>query len=111
MTLRKKQSKFARMLADLIIWAYDNGYELTLAEAYRPPDVAKLYSKQGRGISNSLHCMRLAIDLNVFDNDGHLLHYAEEFMPLGEYWESIGGTWGGRFDDGGHFSLTHNGIK
>ncbi|HAO1973206.1 TPA: M15 family peptidase, partial [Escherichia coli] len=31
----------------------------------------------------------------------------------GEYWESIGGTWGGRFSraDGNHFSLEHNGVK
>lgn len=30
---------------------------------------------------------------------------------LGEYWESIGGTWGGRFNDGNHYSLEHNGVK
>jgi len=30
---------------------------------------------------------------------------------LGEYWEGMGGSWGGRFSDGNHFSLTHNGVK
>lgn len=35
MTLGQKQRKFTRMVADLICFAYDNGYELTFAEAYR----------------------------------------------------------------------------
>ncbi|HBJ0947911.1 TPA: M15 family metallopeptidase, partial [Escherichia coli] len=32
----------------------------------------------------------------------------------GEYWESLGGSWGGRFKsrpDGNHFSLEHNGVR
>ena len=34
-----------------------------------------------------------------------------ETNELGEYWESIGGSWGGRFNDGNHYSLEHNGVK
>jgi len=30
---------------------------------------------------------------------------------LGLYWESIGGSWGGRFGDGNHFSLEHEGRR
>lgn len=105
-----KQSKFAAMIADLIKKSYDLGYQMTFAEAYRPPDVAQLYAKQGRGISNSLHSQRLAVDFNVF-KDGKLLSNGKDFQDLGECWESIGGTWGGRFNDGGHFSLEHNGVK
>ena len=105
-----KQSKFTMMISDLIKKSYELGYQMTFAEAYRPPDVAQLYAKQGRGIANSLHSQRLAVDFNVF-KDGKLLSNGKNFEDLGKYWESIGGTWGGRFNDGGHFSLEHNGIK
>lgn len=109
-TLREKQSRFTRMVADLIIFAYNNGYELTLNEAYRPPETAINYVKQGKGIKYSLHGLKLAIDLNLFKN-GKYLTSTEDHKPLGEYWESIGGTWGGRFNDGNHYSLEHNGVK
>lgn len=103
MTLREKQAKFARMVADLIIFAYENGYELTFGDAYR--DERCKY-----GHANSLHRIRLAIDLNLFQ-DGKYLMSTKAHEPLGEYWESIGGTWGGRFEDGNHYSLEHNGMK
>ena len=102
MTLRQKQSKFTLMVGKLIIWAYKNGYELSFGDAY--------VSTRTGHIRASLHYDRLAIDLNVF-KDGEYLQVGEEFTILGEYWESIGGTWGGRFEDGNHFSLAHGGRK
>lgn len=100
MTLREKQSKFALMVSKLIQWAYDQGYELTFGDAY---------ARTGH-IPNSLHYSRLAIDLNLF-KDGKWLNKTEDHMPLGEYWESMGGSWGGRFRDGNHYSLEHDGRK
>ena len=112
MSLRKKQAQFAYMVADLIYWCYEQGYEVTFSEAYRDPALAKYYATQGKGIVNSLHCIRLAIDLNFF-KDGNYLDETEQLTPIGEYWESQGGSWGGRFKskDGNHFSLEHNGVK
>ncbi|HEK0401007.1 TPA: M15 family peptidase, partial [Proteus mirabilis] len=72
MTLGEKQRKFTRMIADLIIFAYDNGYELTFSEAYRTPEQAKLNAKSGIGIKNSLHTQRLAVDFNLFKNGVYL---------------------------------------
>ena len=106
----EKQAKFVRMISDIIKKSYDLGYQMTFAEAYRPPEVAALYAKEGRGIKNSLHCQRLAVDFNVF-KDGKLLTDGKDFEDLGKYWESLGGTWGGRFNDGNHFSLEHMGVK
>lgn len=94
MSLRKKQSQFVGMVARLIIHAERHGYELTFGDAW-----AKTGHKE-----NSFHYKRLAIDLNLF-KDGKYLTKTEDHKPLGEYWESIGGTWGGRFDDGNHYSL------
>ena len=110
MTLGQKQRKFTRMVADLIVWAYDQGYELTFGEAWRTPEQAALNAKSGKGISNSLHGDRLALDLNLFKN-GVFLTTTEDHRPLGEFWESIGGAWGGRFNDGNHYSLEHEGRK
>ncbi len=119
MTLGEKQRIFTKLVGKLIQYAYDAGYELTFAEAYRPPEVAALYAKQGRGIKNSLHPKRLAIDLNLF-KDGKYLTNSEDYILLGEYWESLSEgeikcVWGGRFvgprPDGNHFSIEHEGVK
>ncbi|MCB4843278.1 M15 family metallopeptidase [Providencia rettgeri] len=110
MTLGEKQRKFTRMIADLIIFAYNNGYELTFSEAYRTPEQAALNAKSGSGIKNSLHTQRLAVDFNLFKG-GKYLTASSDHKLLGEYWESIGGAWGGRFNDGNHYSLEHNGVK
>ncbi|NBN68387.1 M15 family peptidase, partial [Proteus sp. G2609] len=72
MTLGEKQRKFTRMIADLIIFAYDNGYELTFSEAYRTPEQAQLNAKSGSGIKNSLHTQRLAVDFNLFKDGKYL---------------------------------------
>lgn len=105
MTLRQKQSKFARMVADLIIKAEEMGYEVTLGDAFRDPRLhGAMGEKKGYGSANSFHKQRLAIDLNLF-KDGQYLEGTEAHKPLGEWWESQGGTWGGRFKDGNHYSL------
>ncbi len=108
--LSEKQFKFTLMIAKLINYAYASGYTLTFGEAYRTPEQAALNTKSGKGIKNSLHTQRLAVDLNLF-KDSKWLKNTEDHQPLGEFWEHIGGTWGGRFGDGNHYSLSHGGIK
>jgi hypothetical protein len=104
MTLRQQQSLFARKVADLIIKAYEMGYEITLGDAYRDPRLhGALGEKKGYGAAKSFHKQRLAIDLNLFQ-DGYYLEGTEAHRKLGEWWESQGGTWGGRFEDGNHYS-------
>lgn len=96
MTLRQKQSIFAKKVALLILFAYEQGYEITLGDAYRDP-------RCDYGSEVSFHKKRLAIDLNLF-RDGRYLSSTESHRPTGEFWESLGGTWGGRFEDGNHYS-------
>jgi len=103
MKLREKQSKFAHMVALLLLNAEQMGYEVTLGDAYRDP-------RCPYGHARSLHKRRLAIDLNLFMHGKYLTSTAA-YEPLGEYWEGIGGAWGGRFGDGNHFSLPHGGMK
>jgi hypothetical protein len=98
------------MIAELIQKATEMGYEVTFGEAYRSPEEAARLAAAGKGITQSLHCERLAIDLNLF-KDGVFLSTSEAHMPLGIMWEQMGGSWGGRFKDGNHYSLSHNGRK
>ena len=102
-TLGQKQRWFTGMIGELIAFAYASGYELTFGDAYRSPDI-------DYGHQNSLHKVRLAVDFNLF-KDGVYLTKTSDHEPLGIFWESIGGTWGGRFKDGNHFSLEHDGMK
>ena len=102
---------FTWMVSQLIVWAYSNGYELTFGDAYRDPRLhGELGIRKGYGRSKSLHKKRLAIDLNLFRN-GIYMTETEDHRPLGEYWESLGGSWGGRFNDGNHYSLEHKGMR
>jgi hypothetical protein len=82
------------MVSLLIQYATQKGYELTFGDAY---------AKTGHKV-NSFHYSRLAIDLNLF-RDGKYLTDTQDHEPLGLFWESIGGTWGGRFNDGNHYSF------
>lgn len=111
MTLGEKQRKFTRMIGKLIEYAYANGYELTFGDAYRDPRVhGDVGVKKSYSSANSLHKSRLAVDFNLFKN-GVFLQSSADHEPLGKFWESIGGAWGGRFNDGNHYSLEHNGRK
>lgn len=112
MKLSEKQQLFTQMIAQLIIWAADHGMRLTFGEAYRTPEQAALNARKGSGIRNSLHTQRLAVDFNLFINGVYQTDSAA-YLPLGEFWESIGGNWGGRFSkpDGNHFSLEHEGVR
>ena len=95
MGLRDKQSEFARRVPLLIRRAFEMGYEVTLGDAYRDP-------RCPYGSKSSRHKSRLAIDLNLF-KDGVYLRKTSDHKELGEYWEALGGIWGGRFNDGNHY--------
>lgn len=110
MTLLQKQQIFSTLVAKLILKANEMGYSVTLAEAFRPEFTAKKYQEMGIGIENSLHSIRLAIDLNLFKPANVWLRYSEDYRPLGEWWESQSTPeyelcWGGHWKDGNHFSL------
>jgi hypothetical protein len=120
MTLGEKQRLFTRLVGILIEYAYQQGYELTFGEAERKPAQASANESAGKGISNSLHIVRLAIDLNLF-KDGQWLTLSEYHNPLGVFWKNLHPLcrWGGDFKDslgrpkpdGNHYSLEHNGVK
>lgn len=113
MTLGEKQELFTELLARLIAWAYARGYRIRMGETWRSPEQAAANAAAGTGIKNSLHCLKLAADLNLF-RDGVFLADSEAHRPLGEFWKSLhpDARWGGDFArrDGNHYSITHNGV-
>ena len=113
MTLSQKQRLFTKLVAQLIQYAYAQGYELTLGDAYRDPRVhGDVGVKKSYSSANSVHKQRLAIDLNLF-KDGQYLTTTEAHKPLGQFWKSLHPLcrWGGDFStpDGNHYSMTHEG--
>jgi hypothetical protein len=110
-TLGQLQRKFTRLIPRLIDKAHELGFEVTLGDGYRDPRVfGKMGERLGYGESNSCHKLRLAIDLNLFRN-GEFCTKTEDHKPLGEWWEAQGGAWGGRFQDGNHYSLQYGSWK
>lgn len=125
MSLRAKQSIFALNISKLIVWANENGYEITTGEAYRTNDQQLLYfmgykllvvggslklakTKPKSKTMNSYHLKKLAEDINLFI-DGEYKTDKESFKPLAEYWKSLhpdnvsGYDWGWDFN---HFQMS-----
>lgn len=94
MSLRNKQSEFVHAVGKLICYAYSLDYELTFGDTYpgKFPHRTRSFHEKG-----------LAIDLNLF-KDGKYLTDTEDHNELGKYWEMLGGSWGGRWQDGNHYS-------
>lgn len=107
MNLHDQQALFAKDVAKLIVFIFEQGFSCSLGEAYRTPEQAAIYAKEGKGIVDSLHCKKLAIDLNLFDNKGMYLATEEPYEVIGKYWESLSpvNRWGGNFPrkDADHF--------
>lgn len=103
MTLGQKQEQFSEMVSRLLVKAQELGYKVRIGHVLRCRDCKV-------GQVNSLHKEKLAIDINLFKN-GVWLKNSEDHKELGEWWESIGGSWGGRFNDGNHYSLSYRGLR
>jgi hypothetical protein len=124
MTLRQKQSTFAKNVPLLVSYIYALGYETTYGDTWAfnlwpiidfleklptnkiVTSIIKLL-KQRAHSRNSYHYKRLAIDLNLF-KDGKYLRNTKDHLPFGLFWESLGGSWGGRYNDGNHYSWGEN---
>ena len=111
MGLRQRQSEFALAAALLIQKADELGYEVTLGDAYRDPRVHGDFGVAGGyGRSSSVHKLRMAIDLNLFDRNGEYITDDRGHKHLGKWWEKtfkeFDAAWGGRFNgDFNHYSF------
>lgn len=111
--LLQRQWLFARMVGRLLSYAAEQGIRVAGREWWRTSQQALWYFLRGLGIRNSVHCVGLGLDLCVYSAEGEYLTDLESYRLLGEFWESMGGCWGGRFTrcDPGHFSLEWEGRR
>lgn len=115
MSLVDKQADFTVCIANLILFAQAQGYQLTFGDAYRDPRVPYGHPK-------SCHRARLAVDFNLYVDD---LYITDSGHPawklLGDHWESLDhrARWGGQGSlhpdglkhDGNHLSFSHEGVE
>lgn len=103
------QQIFTHSVAQLIEYIYSKGYKCTLGEVYRTRAQAALYAASGKGIVNSNHCSRLAVDISLFSPTDEYLRDVKDYKQFGEYWEKLNpfNEWGGRWrlGDACHFEM------
>ena len=113
MSLNTEQVAFTRDVGKLLYYAALKHIDIILAEAYRTPYQAAEYARTGKGIKNSAHCKKLAVDLFRY-KDGTVSWDHADYVELGEYWKSIDpkNKWGGDFRsrDAVHFSRAYKGV-
>lgn len=113
MTLGEQQELFMTLVPRLIDKAHALGFKVRGGDLFRDPRVHGVLGVQGGyGHPRSAHKQKLAIDLNLF-RDGKFVDTTEGHRELGTYWETLNPLcrWGGRFNDGNHYSLEHEGVK
>jgi hypothetical protein len=116
MTKDEARSKFLKMVARLVIDATSLNIEFIVTDFDRTAEEqAEKYAigrtRPGKKNTNcdgykkkSFHQDFCAIDIAIMKNE-KIMWDDPGYEILGRRWEMDGGTWGGTWDDGGHFEL------
>ncbi len=113
MTLGEKQQQFTHAIAKLICYAYDNfDVRLTLGDAYRDSRLhGKFGEGKGYGSRNSVHKLRLAVDLNLFVDGEYIVDSGHPvWRKMHDTWNTLGGA-PAIEGDMNHFSYEHQGHR
>ncbi len=117
MTNTQKRIKFLRLLARFISQAGAEGIEFIVWTFYRSPTDQNYLYQQGRTRSGQIitncdgyltlskHQSWLAVDLLIIEDGAQVWERTPEYERLGEIWVSLGGRWGGDWNDCYHFEL------
>lgn len=100
MTLGDRQEVFSRLLAKLITKIYDMGFHVRMGDVYAKPRNPPEHK------ANSLHYIKCAADLNLFQN-GKFLTEEKDHAPFADYWESLHPNCrnGRRYGDSNHYEI------
>ena len=100
MKLWEQRVRFSRAVTtELFPAMYKAGFLPALDYTKRCPEC-----KVGKLGSKSFHALGLAVDINLYDKEGNYLSSGAEHMEFGEFWKSVGGSWGGDWNDANHYS-------
>lgn len=91
MKLSEAQRLFAKLVAELIVWIYEQGWEVTFG------DFARI---DGKGhMANSVHYLRLAADINLWVGGVWQAGDCPEWQEIGKKWKGMNVLcrWGGDF--------------
>ncbi len=101
------RAQFLYNLGLLLVWCESKDISLICFTFYRSPEQQKIEYDAGRSrVLHGKHQDWLAIDLALWDDldkDGRVdkdeIRWKNDprYLQMGEYWESLGGTWGGRW--------------
>ena len=111
MRLGKKQELFSELISLHVLWLIRRGYKVRTGDTFRDPRAHGKVGERGPyGKPFSMHKSKCAADLNLF-KDGKYLTRTEDHAASGAKWESRHKLcfWGGRVEDGNHYSLSHRG--
>lgn len=105
MSLGTEQEIFTKQVVELLLNAFDLGYEVRLGEVQRPIEMQEIYVRTGRSKTmDSMHLKKCAIDLVLLKKG--VVCSREEIKPLGTWWENRdlknrwGGSWRGAVEAG-----------
>jgi hypothetical protein len=115
MTLRQARCAFTIAIAELILFALSEGYEIALAEGM---DRLTAKDQSSDHMKGSNHDIGLAQDLDLYLKGVYLMD-TEDHVVLGTWWKEYGVehglplVWGGDFSkpDGCHYSLRWKGVS
>lgn len=107
----QKRIKFLKMFAAFTGMAIASDIDFIVTTFYRTAAEQNERFTEGKSYcdgysTKSKHQKWLAIDLVVIEDSQCLWAHVPEYDKLGKIWESLGGTWGGRWaslDDIYHF--------
>ncbi len=97
MTLTDRQCLHTERIGKLLVWAKQSGIQCKVVEWNRLLVTQQEYVAKGVSKTlNSEHLNNCATDIYIIVF-GVPTTNLENYRPLGVYWESLGGRWGGRF--------------
>jgi len=103
------RTEFLHKIGRLLCWCADNDISIICFTFYRSPEQQKIEYDAGRSkVLHGKHQDWLAMDLALWDDadmdgivDKDEIRWKDDprYTQMGEQWESVGGTWGGRWKD------------
>ena len=102
------RAEFLHKIGWLLCWCSANGIDVICFTFYRTPEQQKIEFDAGRStLLHGKHQDWLAMDFALWDDidaDGNVdkdeIRWKNDprYTEMGIYWESLGGTWGGRWE-------------